>query len=275
LRRERDLKTAFDLLLFSVDPSLIASAVAGGVRGVVVDWERAGKQQRQSGLDTQINNHTVADLLRVRHSTDSLVICRINGYGATTPAEIDRAIDGGADEILLPMVQSVEEVESVLTLVQERCGVGILVETVLATELVSELSQLPLCRVLLGLIDLAIERKSSNIFEPVIDGTVEDIRESFDIAFGWGGLTLPNRGHPIPCRLLIGEMVRLQSDFSFLRRSFIRDIDGRDPSEEVARLLEAIEQARSRPAHLVAEQADEFRLAVSSKSDGMARAAKS
>ena len=42
----------FAIFLFSTDPAWIRSAVAGGVSGVIVDWERLGKRERQAGADT-------------------------------------------------------------------------------------------------------------------------------------------------------------------------------------------------------------------------------
>jgi hypothetical protein len=249
----------FELVLFSIHPPFISRAVKAGVGGIIVDWERLGKADRQAGADTQLNHATLEDLRQVRASTDVPVLCRINGCGETTAAEVEEAVGGGADEILLPMVRSVEEVERVLERVRGRCGVGILVETVAATRLVDKLASLPLSRVYVGLNDLAIERKTPNIFTAVADGTLEQIRDAFrDVPFGFGGLTLPERGEPIPCRLLIGEMARLDCAFSFLRRSFYRDIQGRDLAVEIPRILEALEAARQRNPETV----DRDRLAL-------------
>ena len=97
-----------------------------------------------------------------------------------------------------------------------------------------------------GLNDLAIERRSASIFEAITDGTVDRLREIFSVPFGFGGLTLPDRGHPVPCRLLINEMVRLNCHFSFLRRSFHRDIRGRPVSEGLRLIREALADAHSR-----------------------------
>ncbi len=94
------------------------------------------------------------------------------------------------------------------------------------------------------------------------DGTVDQVRRAFHVPFGVAGLTLPERGEPIPCRLLIGEMARLDCHFSFLRRSFHRDIIGRDLAVEVPRLLEALRQARSRPPEVVARDRAAFEAAV-------------
>lgn len=233
----------FQLFLFSTDTSFIPLAVEAGVSGIVVDWETLGKGDRQAFADTQINCDTLDDLRRVRSCTQALVICRINCFGPTVAREIEQAIEAGADEILLPMVRTVEEVDAVVTLVAGRCGVGILVETLAATLLFEELARLPLSRAYVGLNDLAIDRKTPCIFTALSDGTLEHIRAPFSVPFGFGGLTLPDCGHPIPSRLLIGEMARLRCNFSFLRRSFHRDIRNRQLSVEIPRLLDAVREA--------------------------------
>lgn len=238
---------SFDLFLFSTDPDLIRPVVAGGVAGVVVDWEHIGKAERQAGFDTQINHDTLEDLRRVRACTAARVLCRINAFGPWTREEIEAAVQAGADEILLPMVRSVEEVERVLEWIRGRGGLGILIETREAVNLCERLTRLPLTRVYLGLHDLAIERRTPNPFRAISDGIVERVRSAFQIPFGFAGLTLPDRGFPIPCRLLIAEMARLGCSFSFLRRSFLRDIVGRDPRVEVPRILEALREAFQQP----------------------------
>jgi hypothetical protein len=238
--------TTFSIFLFSTNPKFIAQSVSGGVEGIVVDWENIGKKKRQAFVDTQINRDTLEDLRHVRASTQAHVICRINRFGESTRNEIEQALLAGADELLLPMVSTVAEVEKVLELVGERCSLGILVETLSAISTIDQLSQLPLSKIYVGLMDLAIERQTTNIFSALADGTVETIRKAVTCHFGFGGLTLADRGYPIPCRLLIGEMARLRCDFSFLRRSFHRDIHGRDPVIEIPRIQEALQQAKSR-----------------------------
>lgn len=243
---------SFDLVLFSVDPEFICKAVSAGVSSIIVDWEYLGKEERQKGFDTEINRHTVEDLIRVRECTNANLICRINCPHFNTPSEIEAAINAGVDEILVPMVRSPEEVCWILKLVRERCGVGILVETVDAVLCAEALGSLPLSRAYVGLNDLAIERKTPNIFTALIDGTVERVRECFtETPFGFGGLTLPDRGFPIPCSLLMSEMARLDCHFSFLRRSFYRDIKGRDLAVEVPRILETLRQKFLRSAESV------------------------
>jgi HpcH/HpaI aldolase/citrate lyase family protein len=245
------LTSGFQLLLFSTDADFITSAVAAGVDGIVVDWERFGKAERQASADTQIGSDTLRDLERVRASTEALIVCRLNALGPTTTEEVDAAAQAGADEILLPMVRTTEEVEAVLEYVKQRCGVGIMVETVSAVESAKSLASLPISRAYVGLNDLAIERNSQNIFAAVADGTVERIRRAFSIPVAFASLTMPDKGSPIPSRLLLAEMMRLHCDFGVLRRSFHRDIQGRDPTVEIPRIRASLDDARRRAPEAV------------------------
>jgi hypothetical protein len=156
------------------------------------------------------------------------------------------------------MVRSVREVEKILDQVGGRAGLGILIETVEAVTLAAPLGQLPLTRVYVGLNDLAIARGAASIFAAILDGTVERVRQQITVPFGFGGLTLPNRGAPVPCRLLLGEMARLACDFSFLRRSFRRDAQGVGPAKAAQEIACAFRQAQQR--NLVEVQRDHVRL---------------
>lgn len=240
-----------ELLLFATDPLLVRAGTAAGVDGVIVDWERRGKARRQQGADTQINHDTLDDLIAVRTATDARVICRINGHYAGTKAEVDQACAAGAAEILLPMVRHPREVEATMAAADGRCTVGIMIETEAAVTHAAVLGRMPVSRVYLGLNDLAIERGSANLFEAVADGTVERVCAAVEAPVGFGGLTLPDRGSPIPCRLLMSEMARLRCAFSFLRRSFLRDVPPARLPEAVRRIRSALAAARRRSAHQV------------------------
>jgi HpcH/HpaI aldolase/citrate lyase family len=259
----------FSMVYFSTQPIRIAEAVAAGIDTVIVDCEYLGKVDRQAGADTQINRDTMDDLRRVRECTCARVACRINRFHESTAREIEDAIAGGADEIFLPMVRTVEEVERVLRLVAGRCALSILVETEAAVEGSHRLARLPVSRVYVGLNDLAIDRGSQNIFQAVADGTVEQVRREFSVPFGFGGLTLPDKGTPIPCRLLIGEMARLECSLSFLRRSFNRDTAGRSLQPLVPRIRAALLQAAARTVEEVQRDREEFLRAVACS--GMAK----
>jgi hypothetical protein len=257
-----------DLFLFTVDAGWGRDVVAAGAAGIVVDWERRGKARRQAGEGTQINRDTPDDLSRMRAATDGRLLCRINGYGPWTSWEIGEAVTRGADEILLPMVRTPEEVDRALDLVAGRCGLGILVETRDAVLRARQLAARPLSRVYVGLNDLRIDRRSDNLFLPLVDGTVDELRAAVPGCFGVAGVTLPGGGARVPSALLAAELLRLGADFTFLRRAFTADMAGRDPFAEVPRLLAWLEALRRAPADVVAAQRAQFVAAVHEISAG-------
>lgn len=247
--------TVVDLLVFSVAPAFAAACVDAGAAGVIVDWERRGKARRQAGERTQINQDSPADLARVRAATDGRVLCRVNGAGPWTADEVDLAVRLGADEVLLPMVRTPEQVDRALDAVAGRCGLGILVETQDAVDRVGELTARPLSRVYLGLNDLRIDRRSDVLFAPLVDGTAERVRAACRMPFGVAGLTRPDAGRPVPSRLLSAELARLGASFTFLRRSFTADVAGRALAEEVPRILAACAADRQRgPGQVLADR---------------------
>ncbi len=254
--------TAFELLLFSTDPETVSRHTEAGVDGFIVDWENKGKEERQRGADTEINNDTPEDLGRVRAATQARVLCRVNRAGPWTREEIDEAVARGADEVLVPMVRGPADVAAAMESARGRCGVGILLETVDAFRNAEALARLPLTRVYVGLNDLSIERGTRSIFEALTDGLVDEVRPLFAVPFGMAGLTLPDRGEPVPCRLLVAEMARLACDFSFLRRSWKRDVKGRDLRVEVQRLKAALKAAGERSTAEVARDRAELIRAV-------------
>lgn len=260
----RHVTQVFELFLFTPDPDRAAAAVAAGLDGIVVDWERAGKDERQEAADTEVNRDTVDDLRRVRTATSARILCRVNPVGPSLADEIDAAASAGADEVLVPMVRASAEVETALDLARGRVGVGILIETVDAVRCAEKLATLPISRVFVGLNDLAIERRSASIFSAVLDGTVEHVRAATrSVPFGVAGMTLPEAGHPIPCRLLVGELMRLRCGFTFLRRSFRADMVGREISVEVPRMRDALRAAAARTSRDVTRDRVELELRIS------------
>ncbi len=244
--------STFELALFYTNSAFAITAVAAGIDTIIIDWESRNKSERQTGFNTQINTHTVDDLRAARQATNANLICRINGWGEWTASEVTAAIANGADEILLPMVRHTNEVNQLLDLTKGQCGVAVMIETCEALEIANQLGQLPISRAYIGLHDLAIERHSPHLFIALADGTVEAIvHQMHGNRLGFAGLTLPDKGSPLPCHLLISEMARLKANFSFLRRSFMRDTAGKDLAVEVPRLRQTLEAAFARPPETV------------------------
>lgn len=213
-----------DVLLFSHDVDYAAAAIAAGMAGVVVDWEWRGKADRQNGHDTQINRGTVDDLVAIGRVAGERVICRINNLAGQRERECEDAIAHGVAELWLPMVRSVAEVEACLRRIDGRARLGIMVETRQAMQLGRELSALPLHRAYIGLQDYRIDNGHAGLFDPIVDGTLDRFREGFTGALGFAGVTRPDGGHPIPQRLLLAAMARLDCHFGVARRMFRADV---------------------------------------------------
>lgn len=239
------MSTHIELLLFSKDLSLVEVADRAGMDGFIIDWEDRERFQRQQLAGEPVD--TTDDLQRITSITQRPVWCRINQPGEWTEAEVEQAIEHGADLILLPMVRSPDEVKHFLSLVAGRTQTGVLVETVEACACAPQLAALPLDRVYVGLFDLLRSRGGGDLFEPLTDGTVERLRHVFHTsAFGVAGLTTVDRGAPIPCLELMAHLQRLGCDFTFLRNAFKRDIVGRDMAEELRRIRASWKQLSMR-----------------------------
>jgi hypothetical protein len=248
-----------DILLFTADRLLARAAVAAGITGFVVDWE-----DRQGGIDRSASDEGVApdtaeDVGRMAAVPGARVVCRLNAVGAGTAREIDLAIESGARDLLVPMIDTPHQVEEVTDLVRGRAGVGIMIETTGACDRAGEIARVPVDFVYVGLLDLAIGRREGNVFRPLADGTASRLRECFErTRFGIGGVTVVDGGAPVPCPVLMGELARLRTDFVFARRSFKRDVRGRDMTVEHQRLQAAWRALRSRDAARTAADHDEF-----------------
>lgn len=248
---------ALDVLLFTVDVPLAQRAAVAGLAGFVVDWEARGNGERTVGDDGVPD--TAADLARIAAVTGPRVVCRINPVGPDTAREVEVALEHGATDLLVPMVESPHEVTRVASLVGGRARVGIMVETVAACANADEIARAPVDFVYVGLLDLAVARREGNVFRPFADGTADRLREIFATTrFGIGGVTVIDGGSPVPCRTLLGEMARLETDVAFARRSFKRDAAHRDLGVEHERLRAAWDELLQRDSAAVAADHRDF-----------------
>jgi hypothetical protein len=254
-----------DLVLFETRPQEVRRALAGGIQALIVDLEWRGKVERQRGADTEINRDRVESLAELTAAGALRRFCRINAWGSWSAGEIERALEQGATHLFLPMAREPRDVERFVHTVDGRAGACALIETSEAVARAAEFGALGLSHVYVGLNDLAIDRRARSIFEPLADGTIERVREALPaVAFGVGGVTVVDAGDPIPCRLLLAEMARLGAAFSFLRRSFRRDVQRRDLGTEVARIRSLWRELAARDPAAVARNREALVAAIAS-----------
>lgn len=229
------MKSHLDLLLFTTDLAFARLAERAGVDGFMVDWETRGKTERQFGRDMEINADTVEDLQRLAGGVERPITVRINGLGPTSAEEIHLAIDNGAAQLMLPMAASADDVARFLDLVAGRAKTIVQIETQQLFEDLESLARLSWDAVYIGLHDLMLSRGAGSMWEAVLDGSVETVFQALQgRRIGFAGATVIGGGHPIRFTQILQELARLGASVTFLRRSFRREIQGRDMPAEIA-----------------------------------------
>ena len=224
-----------ELLQFTNDPTLAQHcdrlAAKFGPMRLVIDWERNGKAERQAGRNTFISTHTEEDLhaltaLRLR----TPVMVRVNPLHAGSAAEVDAAVAGGANRLMLPMFRSAADVEGFVELVAGRLPISLLLEHADAANSIDQWVNGPgFDEVYVGLNDLHLSLGHSFMFEPLANGLVEGLVNRAKAAgkrVGFGGIARMDEGE-LPGSLVLAEHVRLGSQAVILSRTFHRfDVAG-------------------------------------------------
>ena len=238
---------ALKLMYITNRPDVAEVAEINGVDRIFVDLEYIGKADRQGGLDTVQNRHTVEDVRRIRavlRKSALLVRCNpiheaTEAYGSSA-AEIDSIVEAGADIIMLPFFKTADEAEAFVSLVGGRARVMLLLETPAAVEnLDSILSVKGVDEVFIGLNDLSLGYGKTFLFEVLADGTVERLclkcRE-YGLPYGFGGIASLGKGL-VHAEYIMGEHYRLGSGSVILSRSFCH-IGQLQSMEEIRRTFE-------------------------------------
>src|SRR4051794_30086280 len=116
-----------ELCLITDKADLALEAEAAGIERIMLDLEREGKAQRQQGRELFLSDHRLESLPRMRAALGAAaLVVRINALTAQSAEEIDAAIAGKADFIMLPYFHRLDEVRQFLALVRRRAKVILL-----------------------------------------------------------------------------------------------------------------------------------------------------
>jgi len=75
------------------------------------------KFERQGRLDTVQSQHSYEDLLDVRNAApDAELMVQLNPFYEGTSSEVEKAIQAGADLLMLPMFHTLDEVRKMGTM---------------------------------------------------------------------------------------------------------------------------------------------------------------
>lgn len=233
------------LMYITNRPDIALIAEKNGVDRIFVDMEYIGKSERQGGMDSVKNHHTVTDVKNVRNVIKKAkLLVRVNPIHEETEEyesseeEIEAVIAAGADIVMLPYWKSVSEVKRFLRIVDGRCRTMLLLETPEAVEVLDEILELPgVDEIHIGINDLSIGYGKKFMFELLVDGTVERICRKMEVNgmfYGFGGIASLGRGL-VPAEMIIKEHYRLGSHMAILSRSFcnVDKLDDLDAIEEI------------------------------------------
>lgn len=229
-------------------PDVAKIAENAGIDWIFVDMEYIGKDDRQGGLDTVQNHHTIDDIKIVKAAINKVkVLVRINpihgvqedGY-LDSQHEIEAAVQAGADIIMLPFFHTAKEVRLFIQYLRdsnkkhsrnvESC---LLLETPEAALLLDEILNINgIDMIHIGLNDLHLAMGMKFMFQLLTDGIVEQLTRKIQakgIPFGFGGIASLHSG-ALPGSYVLKEHYRLGSSMVIVGRSFcntnvIHDLD--------------------------------------------------
>ncbi len=274
-----------ELLQITNDPAMARLCDDLGGFRLFIDWERNGKAVRQAGRNTFISTHGVDDVARMRQQVSRTpLMVRVNPLHQGTGAEIDAAVAGGADRLMLPMFRSADELKQFLTQVNARLPVSALLEHRDAAACIDEWVGFDgLDEVFVGLNDLHLSLGQSFMYEPLASGLVDALLATAKAAgkrVGFGGIARMSEGE-LAGRRVLGEHLRLGSSAVILSRTFHRFDVGGDSMASMAAEVAALRQAeaelsRRSAAQVVQDRASAVqeigRIAMRLQPAGVARA---
>lgn len=239
----------FKLMILADTPEAAKAAQEAGVDRIFYDLEYVGKADRQHGRNTVISNNDIEDLPQVRKVlTTSELLVRTNPIHPYTQMEVEKAIEYGADILMLPMVMDHNDVETYVKLVGGRAKVCIMIETAASMTRLDKILAVPgIDEIFIGLNDLHITMGLTFMFELLSGGLVEFIAtkcKAAGIPFGFGGIARIGEGL-LPSDYILGEHVRLGSSSVILSRTF-KGIQGVDANARPVNLAEEVAKVRDR-----------------------------
>lgn len=212
------------LMYITNNKDVAAIADKNGVDRVWIDLETLGKEERQKGLNTVKSHHRISDIAIIKPVLKNAeMLVRINPINENSKEEIEKVIQNGADNIMLPMFKTKNEVEKFLNYINGRTKNILLLETKEAVENLDEILSLTgINEVHIGLNDLHLAYKKKFMFELLANGLVDkicNILNTKNLKYGFGGIARIGQG-TLPAENILTEHYRLGSQAVILSRSF-------------------------------------------------------
>jgi citrate lyase beta subunit len=216
----------FVFTLFTDDPVLAHAADAAGVDRIGVDLEQLNKAQRQAGTNSRLSGHRMESLALLRPMLHrAQLFARCNPLHEGTAREVEALLDHGVAVIMLPYFKAARELAQFCRIVDRRCLVVGLAETVEALDAIGELLRIPgLDEIHFGLNDLRLQMGLASHFDVLgterFQKAASAVRGAA-IPFGIAALARPDdRSLPRDPREVCRQVVTLGATRALVARSF-------------------------------------------------------
>lgn len=257
---------ALTLMYITNNPLTAHIAQEAGVDRIWIDMEYIGKDERQGGMDTVRNHHTIDDIKKMRRIvTNAELMVRVNPLHTaaedycSSEDEINQSIEAGADVIMLPMFKTADDVKKFVSYVDGRAKVQLLVETAEAAAKIDSILEVPgVDEIHIGLNDLHLAMHKAFMFELICDDTVASLCKKIKakgIKYGFGGIARVGYGM-LPAEHIIAEHYRLGSTAAILSRGFCDANIVKDPMEIESIFVKGVSDIRLKE-HEVAQYSEE------------------
>lgn len=214
---------------------------------IFIDLETVGKKERQIGRNTVMSDHSISDVQKIKKVVNNTkILVRCNPIGTHSKKEIEEINKTfGIDTVMLPFFKTVKEVKMFIKYLDtSKIEPTLLIETTKAIDNLNDILKIyPFKYVHIGLNDIHIERETSFMFEPYVDGLLErtvNILKDNNVNFGIGGIgKIGSDLLPTP-ECIINEHTRLNSSGVILSRSFKGDFSEESKDFFETKLTDAV-----------------------------------
>ena len=259
---------ALTLMYITNNPITAQIAQEAGVDRIWIDMEYIGKDERQGGMDTVRNHHTIDDIKKMRPIvTNAELMVRVNPLHTATDDyygsedEINQSIEAGADVIMLPMFKTADDVKRFVSYVDGRAKVQLLVETAEAAAKIDSILEVPgVDEIHIGLNDLHLAMHKVFMFELICDDTVASLCKKMKakgIKYGFGGIARVGYGM-LPAEYIIAEHYHLGSTAAILSRGFCDANIVKDPMEIEAIFVKGVRNIRLKEHEVVQYSEEQY-----------------
>lgn len=228
-----------------------------GIQHMMIDLEKYRKEERQKGLDTVKSNHSINDISSIKRiqETFSLYV-RVDQINSNSKEQINDCINAGADTIMLPYFEVIDQVKEFLSIISGRVKTCLLFETINSIKNIDEITNLNgIDEIHFGLNDLSIQLKESFMLKILVSGYLDNaiaVTKSKKIPFGIGGVAPINQGL-IKGKYVIASYISSGAKKTILSRDFKNLLKFSDQlfSKEYSQLLSFVSNVEPNPNHFV------------------------